>query len=157
MVAATLRHLTSLRKMVCSFSFRFDQFEAYSSYSEEIPVGFTLCYKMQRTSECISCESIMSWKCRVEFGACNRTFMTMRQPSLFFRALILGAQGVFYNMFCASFIVSFFFCFVLLTKGTFSLLIYLLTSNIPSFCSLPGRRGGHYIARIPNLLVRISY
>ena len=26
--------------------------------------------------------------------------MTIREPSLFFRALILGAQGVFYNLFC---------------------------------------------------------
>jgi hypothetical protein len=26
--------------------------------------------------------------------------MTLRQPSLFFRALVLGAQGVFYNLFC---------------------------------------------------------
>ena len=29
-----------------------------------------------------------------------RTFMTLRQPSIFFRALVLGAQGVFYNLFC---------------------------------------------------------
>ncbi|KIK69608.1 hypothetical protein GYMLUDRAFT_33984 [Collybiopsis luxurians FD-317 M1] len=27
------------------------------------------------------------------------TFMTLRNPSIFFRALILGAQGVFYNLF----------------------------------------------------------
>ena len=26
--------------------------------------------------------------------------MTLKQPTLFFRALILGAQGVFFNMFC---------------------------------------------------------
>ena len=26
--------------------------------------------------------------------------MTLRQPSLFFRAIVLGAQGVFYNVFC---------------------------------------------------------
>jgi hypothetical protein len=26
--------------------------------------------------------------------------MTLRKPSLFFRAIILGAQGVFYNLFC---------------------------------------------------------
>ncbi len=28
--------------------------------------------------------------------------MTVRQPSIFLRGLILGAQGVFYNMFCTS-------------------------------------------------------
>lgn len=30
----------------------------------------------------------------------SRTFMTLKDPSLFFRAIILGAQGVFYNLFC---------------------------------------------------------
>jgi hypothetical protein len=34
------------------------------------------------------------------------TFMTLRQPSLFFRALILGAQGVFYNLFFLSYLIS---------------------------------------------------
>ncbi|KAJ2935111.1 hypothetical protein H1R20_g1932, partial [Candolleomyces eurysporus] len=34
------------------------------------------------------------------------TFMTLRKPSLPFRALILGAQGVFYNLFFLSYIVS---------------------------------------------------
>ena len=29
--------------------------------------------------------------------------MTIRKPGLFFRALVLGAQGVFYNLFCKSF------------------------------------------------------
>lgn len=34
------------------------------------------------------------------------TFMTLRHPSIFFRALVLGAQGVFYNLFFFSYIVS---------------------------------------------------
>ena len=32
--------------------------------------------------------------------------MTLRRPSLFFRVMVLGAQGVFYNMFCAYFLAS---------------------------------------------------
>jgi ubiquinol oxidase len=28
------------------------------------------------------------------------TFMTVRQPSVLFRTFVLGAQGVFYNLFC---------------------------------------------------------
>lgn len=28
--------------------------------------------------------------------------MTLRKPSIFFRLIILGAQGVFYNIFCKS-------------------------------------------------------
>ncbi|KAI0801802.1 AOX, alternative oxidase mitochondrial precursor [Irpex lacteus] len=34
------------------------------------------------------------------------TFMTVRQPSIFLRGLILGAQGVFYNMFFLSYLLS---------------------------------------------------
>lgn len=34
------------------------------------------------------------------------TFMTLKQPSYFFRLLILGAQGVFYNLFFISYLIS---------------------------------------------------
>jgi len=34
------------------------------------------------------------------------TFMTLRQPSFFFRAMVLGAQGVFYNLFFLSYLIS---------------------------------------------------
>lgn len=34
------------------------------------------------------------------------TFMTIKEPSIFFRALILGAQGVMYNMFFLSYLIS---------------------------------------------------
>lgn len=34
------------------------------------------------------------------------TFMTIRKPSIFFRALVLGAQGVFYNAFFLSYLLS---------------------------------------------------
>ncbi|KAJ3515391.1 hypothetical protein NLJ89_g1783 [Agrocybe chaxingu] len=34
------------------------------------------------------------------------TFMTLRQPSILFRAMVLGAQGVFYNLFFLSYIIS---------------------------------------------------
>jgi len=34
------------------------------------------------------------------------TFMTIKQPGLFFRTLILGAQGVFYNLFFFSYLFS---------------------------------------------------
>lgn len=36
--------------------------------------------------------------------------MTVRDPSIWLRALILGAQGVFYNLFCAQISLS---CFCL--------------------------------------------
>ncbi|KAJ3518358.1 hypothetical protein NMY22_g13717 [Coprinellus aureogranulatus] len=34
------------------------------------------------------------------------TFMTLRQPSIWFRAMVIGAQGVFYNLFFLSYMVS---------------------------------------------------
>ncbi|PPQ72300.1 hypothetical protein CVT26_007131 [Gymnopilus dilepis] len=34
------------------------------------------------------------------------TFMTLRRPSMFLRLLVLGAQGVFYNLFFLSYLVS---------------------------------------------------
>ncbi|OCH85574.1 alternative oxidase [Obba rivulosa] len=34
------------------------------------------------------------------------TFMTLRKPSIWFRAMVLGAQGVFYNAFFLSYILS---------------------------------------------------
>jgi len=32
--------------------------------------------------------------------------MTLRKPSLFFRAIVLGAQGVVYNLFFLSYLIS---------------------------------------------------
>lgn len=34
------------------------------------------------------------------------TFMTLRKPGLFFRAIVLGAQGVFYNLFFLAYMIS---------------------------------------------------
>jgi ubiquinol oxidase len=34
------------------------------------------------------------------------TFMTLKQPTLFFRALVLGAQGVFFNIFFLAYMIS---------------------------------------------------
>jgi len=34
------------------------------------------------------------------------TFMSLRRPSIFLRAMVLGAQGVFYNMFFLSYLIS---------------------------------------------------
>jgi ubiquinol oxidase len=68
MVAATLRHLTSLRLM------RRDSGWIHTLLEEAENERMHL-----------------------------MTFMTLRKPSLFFRAIVLGAQGVFYNLFCSSF------------------------------------------------------
>ncbi|KAG1742397.1 AOX, alternative oxidase mitochondrial precursor [Suillus paluster] len=71
MVAATLRHLTSLRLM------RRDSGWIHTLLEEAENERMHL-----------------------------MTFMTLRKPSLFFRAMVLGAQGVFYNLFFLSYIIS---------------------------------------------------
>ncbi|PPQ89652.1 hypothetical protein CVT25_013839 [Psilocybe cyanescens] len=71
MVAATLRHLTSLRLM------RRDSGWIHTCLEEAENERMHL-----------------------------MTFMTLRQPSVFFRLMILGAQGVFYNLFFLSYLIS---------------------------------------------------
>nr|ABN09948.3 mitochondrial alternative oxidase [Moniliophthora perniciosa]AEL23664.1 mitochondrial alternative oxidase [Moniliophthora perniciosa] len=71
MVAATIRHLTSLRLM------RRDNGWIHTCLEEAENERMHL-----------------------------MTFMTLRKPSIFFRAMILGAQGVFYNLFFLSYIIS---------------------------------------------------
>ncbi|RDB17903.1 Alternative oxidase, mitochondrial [Hypsizygus marmoreus] len=71
MVAATLRHLTSLRLM------RRDSGWIHTCLEEAENERMHL-----------------------------MTFMTLRKPSLLFRAMVLGAQGVFYNLFFLSYLVS---------------------------------------------------
>ncbi|KAF7768181.1 hypothetical protein Agabi119p4_7424 [Agaricus bisporus var. burnettii] len=71
MVAATLRHLTSLRLM------RRDGGWIHTCLEEAENERMHL-----------------------------MTFMSLRKPSIFFRALVLGAQGVFYNLFFLSYLVS---------------------------------------------------
>jgi len=71
MVAATLRHLTSLRLM------RRDSGWIHTCLEEAENERMHL-----------------------------MTFMTLRQPSILFRALVLGAQGVFYNLFFLSYMIS---------------------------------------------------
>ncbi|GLB38455.1 putative alternative oxidase [Lyophyllum shimeji] len=71
MVAATLRHLTSLRAM------RRDSGWIHTCLEEAENERMHL-----------------------------MTFMTLKEPSLFFRAIILGAQGVFYNLFFLSYMIS---------------------------------------------------
>ena len=53
--------------------------------------------------------------------------MTLRQPSILLRALVLGAQGVFYNLFCMPFVFFFFFCFDL---NFSSVLSYMISPSI---------------------------
>ena len=66
--------------------------------------------------------------------------MTLRRPSLFFRAIVLGAQGVFYNLFCR--------CEAPLQWKqpdfrSSSPLLYHFSPHVSSLCWSP-RRGGRF-------------
>lgn len=63
--------------------------------------------------------------------------MTIKKPSLFFRALILGAQGVFYNAFCEFLRLT----SVNLSHHCHSPVLPYLSPNLPSFRRVPRRRG----------------
>ena len=54
-------------------------------------------------SECTSCEFSLLPRIRLTILS---TFMTISQPSWFVRALVLGAQGVFYNAFFLTYLLS---------------------------------------------------
>ena len=51
--------------------------------------------------------------------------MTLRQPSIFLRALVLGAQGVFYNLFCQPHL--FFLFYVFLAHALRQVLSYMIS------------------------------
>ncbi len=53
--------------------------------------------------------------------------MSLRKPSIFFRAMILGAQGVFYNMFCTCPFVLSRLPYLVLTTASMAVLAYLVS------------------------------
>lgn len=61
--------------------------------------------------------------------------MTIRKPSIWFRALVLGAQGVFYNAFCESSHHN--LRAVMLIAVSPSLFIPDVSQNLPPIRSLP--------------------
>jgi len=69
----------------------------------------------------------------------NRTFMTLRRPSIFFRALVLGTQGVFYNLFCNPHYVLLIHRFDSCFASSF--ILYDISKDLPSFCGASGGRG----------------
>lgn len=71
--------------------------------------------------------------------------MTMRKNSIFFRAIILGAQGVFYNLFC-TYISTIYLGY---SANSFcSPCIPYVPKIGPPLCGLLGRGGSVYIVHI---------
>ena len=74
--------------------------------------------------------------------------MTLRQPSILLRALVLGAQGVFYNLFCTPYYVLLFhyidLCFA------FSFILYDITKDLSPFRRVFGGRGRSYLVSAIN-------
>jgi hypothetical protein len=66
--------------------------------------------------------------------------MTLRNPGIAFRALVLAAQGVFYNIFCT------FFAYIDINSSAhahppISPVVYCFPENLPPFRRLPRGRG----------------
>lgn len=104
MVAATLRHLRSLRLLVSRPILRI----FLSGFSDNLqsvvtPDGSIPSWKKPRTNGCTSCTFAADDPAEHDDvnSRCSRTFLALRKPGLFFRAMLIGAQGVFYNTFCA--------------------------------------------------------
>lgn len=70
----------------------------------------------------------------------HRTFMTLRNPGLPLRALVLAAQGVFYNIFCM-FLPLHLIISSAHARPPMSPVVYYLPENLPPFCRLPRGRG----------------
>ena len=76
--------------------------------------------------------------------------MTIKNPSLFFRALVLGAQGVFYNLFCehnTSCLQIHALNHDFPPSAPYSLQLPLVTEGMPSLRRLPRRRSRHNLVR----------
>jgi hypothetical protein len=71
--------------------------------SAEMEDGSIHYSKKQRTSECTFCESLPS---DLDGLLTSRTFLTVAQPTWLTRFLVLGAQGVMYNLFFLMYIIS---------------------------------------------------
>ena len=106
MVGGTLRHLRSLRLLVCPIELQLRRMQLMSitkrrdggwihTLLEEAenermhllyvnPLPFARCIRLMRSS----------------------TFMTIFQPTLFTRAMVMAAQGVFYNAFFLMYLIS---------------------------------------------------
>ena len=67
--------------------------------------------------------------------------MTLKNPSPLFRAMVLAAQGVFYNAFCESFPDLIRVALLMAVCLSCSPLLYHLTKHLPSICRSPRRRG----------------
>ena len=125
MVAATLRHLTSLRLMVCIENetlLTISDHDVFDIASRQWMVRWSINIPYHEDSQILlfcrihTCleeaenermhlmYELLVFYCSAVFDRdSDRTFMTLRQPSILLRGLVLGAQGVFYNLFCTPF------------------------------------------------------
>ena len=74
----------------------------------------------------------------------RRTFMTLKNPSILFRAMILGAQGIFYNAFCKRTASLHGVPRKKLTSQS-SLVLFALSEDMPSVRGSSRRGGCHHV------------
>ncbi len=139
MVAATLRHLKSIRLMVCLTVVvvaRLIQVD----FGQRRDSGWihTLLEEAENERMHLMCFTSPSL-CPHSLTRTRRTFFALRKPGIGLRALVLAAQGVFYNIFCMPCL-----SFLPLKPGcspNASPFVHRLSQDQPPFCRLPRRRG----------------
>lgn len=78
--------------------------------------------------------------------------MSLRKPGWFFRAMILGAQGVFYNAFCESLSP---YGHTGTDPAQISPVIPYLPSHMSPFCRASGGRGCYYLVSLHRDVFRL--
>lgn len=87
----------------------------FQEWPQQPSVIFTACGSWYVSSICLQLAHVLPYNQRRDAGWIHTlleeaenermhlmSFLAIRKPGIFMRALILGAQGVFYNLFCKS-------------------------------------------------------
>ncbi len=103
MVGGTLRHLRSLRLLASQIAI-FLSIGGADGSRDGMADGSIPSWRRQRTSGCTSC--MYNLLPEIDPADGLSTFMTISQPTLLTRALVLAAQGTFYNAFFLMYLCS---------------------------------------------------
>jgi ubiquinol oxidase len=106
MVGGTLRHLRSLRLLVRTHLSVLSVERTRLMNREEMGDGSIRYWKKQRMRGCTSCKFPLLDRLYLKERLTSRTFLTVAQPTRLTRLLVLGAQGVMYNLFFFMYLIS---------------------------------------------------
>lgn len=107
-------------------------------------------------SGCISCTAFVFFyhKFRLLLSLSCRTFMTLKKPSIFFRALVLGAQGILDSLLNTGCTDAFLMILFLRTRGLLQHVLYV--SSFALLGMLAKNNFNHSSFILPNLASHVS-